>query len=402
MRLLFINTFSEPTFLGGAERTLKNLVDGMSARGHEVHVVSLQSDVGVRGQTTPDHTARYPVRNVFTPDGTRAHALVTKLLWHGIDIYNPIAARDLQREIAAFNPDIISCHNLSGWSMSAWDVASRNDVPVVQVLHDYYLMCVSGTRSKGGNACKKTCARCKVFRFRHRQKSAAAAAVVGISDHILSQFLDAGFFANAIARRIYNVERPLKVNLECLVYPEKPVFGFIGRISPHKGIETLLRAFRDAALPDGARLLVAGEGEPGYVAGLRRAYEFDDIQFLGHQPAETFFPRLSWSIVPSLSDEPLGRVVFESHGYGIPVIASRRGGIPEMIEHGRNGYLFEAGDEVALRELLELVSTGTHAATRREISNHAALFFDTERFLTEYEEVYRSLCDKTAQGGTYL
>lgn len=396
MRLLFVNTFSDPTFIGGAELTLKILVEGIRLRGHDVRVISLRSDVGICGGAPPNHTSRYPARNIFTPDGTRKRGRTAKIIWHGIDIYNPIAARDLQREISAFCPDVVSCHNLSGWSIATWDAAARNGIPFVQVLHDFYLMCISGTRSKGGVACEATCPRCRVFRFPHRRKSAAAAAVVGISNHILDQFLDAGYFDGAMARRIYNVEPPLTLNLPSLSYPKRPVFGFIGRIAPHKGIQTLLRAFRDAKLPVGAILFIAGEGEPTYVGDLKKDYESDNIRFLGRQRPEVFFPRLSWSVVPSVSAEPLGRVVFESHGYGVPVLGSRRGGIPEMIEEGHNGFLFEAGDVAGLRTLLERVAVGNHVATRADIAKTAAQFFDTDRFLDEYENVYRSLCRGTS------
>lgn len=400
MRILFTNTFSDPIILGGAERTLSIIVEGMRGRGHEVRVVSLQSDIEIDIQEWPDHTSRYPTRNLFTPDGRIARRMPEKLIWHGFDLYNPIAARDLDKEIRSFKPDVVSFHNLSGWSISAWDVARHHDIPIVQVLHDYYLMCVSGMRAKQGVSCEKTCGRCKLFRFFHKRKSSMVQAVVGISDHILDEFLDAGYFSGAQARRIYNVATPISLDVTQLEFPKVPVFGFIGRIAPHKGIETLLRAFATASMPEGSVLLIAGDGEPDYLDYLKTRYQSEAVRFLGRQKPESFFPLLSWSVVPSISDEPLGRVVFESQGYGVPVLGSRRGGIPEMIVEGLNGYLFEAGNVSELRLLIERVCVNKTENNRLEIIKSADSFFDIERFVSEYDGFYKSLIPRTVSFGS--
>lgn len=402
MRILFVNTFSDPIILGGAERTLSIIVEGMRERGHEVRVVSLQSDIATEAVEWPDHTTRYPVRNLFVPDGRSARRLPEKLLWHGLDLYNPIAARDLEKEIKDFRPDVASFHNLSGWSISAWDVARHHDIPIVQVLHDYYLMCVSSMRAKQGVSCEAACGRCKLFRFLHRQRSGAVRAVVGISDHILKQFLDAGYFPGAHARRIYNVATPIGFDVAKMEFPRTLVFGFIGRIAPHKGIETLLRAFGTASLPEGSTLLIAGDGEPDYVAHLKSQYQSEAVNFLGQQNPDNFFPRLSWCVVPSVSDEPLGRVVFESHAYGVPVLGSRRGGIPEMITRGLNGYLFEAGNYSELRGLLERVSSKVDRLCRVNIRKSSEHFFDSARFLDSYEDIYSLTKSNIKMGASTL
>lgn len=391
MRILFINTFYEPIELGGAERTLRLVVEGMLSRGHEVHVVSLSSDLLSNGASPASYTSNFPVRNIYTPNGKTAQTFRKKMVWHGLDLYNPVAARDLAGVFRHFKPDVVSCHNLSGWSIAAWDVARRYDVPIVQVLHDYYLMCISSMRARGGLSCVATCAKCKAFRLPHKWKSKSVSAVVGISDHILSQFLDDGFFSAATPNRIYNVGTARQNAIIPSEYPKNLVFGFIGRLAPHKGIETALNAFHRAKLPDGSIFLIAGEGETGYVADLRHRFECTSVRFLGRQEPSDFFPRLSWTIVPSISDEPLGRVVFESHGYGVPVLGSRRGGIPEMIADGQTGFLFEAGNVNQLSTLMQSVSKGTEIKSRNEIISNAAPFFDTDRFLVQYEAVYRSV-----------
>ena len=73
----------------------------------------------------------------------------------------------------------------------------------------------------------------------------------------------------------------------------------------------------------------------------RQAYNNSKIEYKGFIKPEEFYPQIDVLIVPSIWNEPLGRVVFEAYSYGIPVIASKRGGITEIVKEGETGYLFE-------------------------------------------------------------
>lgn len=391
MRILYVSSFAYPTVVGGAEHTLHQLVSGMAARGHDVQVAALQSDKVQPLGPAPDYLRVFPVRNRYAPDGAEAHGGMDKLRWHLRDIYNPAAAADVASVVEAFRPDVISAHNLAGWSVAVWDAAARAGVPLVQVLHDFYLMCVAGSRSRDGQPCGVRCTRCRLFRGLHRLRSggrAGPAAVVGISDHMLSVARAEGYFPGTPMHRIYNVETPLGLAPDQLPEPEGTIFGFVGRIAPHKGIETLLDAIDGADLPPDFELRIVGEGQPDYVARLQQRAAHLPVRFLGRQIQAVAFPQFRWTVVPSLSDEPLGRVVFESQGFGVPVIGSRRGGIPEMIREGQTGHLFEAGNVPELRRLIEACARAPRPAPRAEIAAQVATFFDTDRFLTQYEAAY--------------
>jgi glycosyltransferase involved in cell wall biosynthesis len=145
---------------------------------------------------------------------------------------------------------------------------------------------------------------------------------------------------------------------------------FVGRITPHKGIDRLL-----AALPTSARLTVVGSighdprlperDYPGLVRHLARQH---DVRFLGSVP-DAELPRLYRSaavlVLPSVDrtcygrpvrvSELLGLVAIEAMASGTPVIASRIGGLPEVVEDGRTGFLVPPGDTAALRDRLERV-----------------------------------------------
>lgn len=133
---------------------------------------------------------------------------------------------------------------------------------------------------------------------------------------------------------------------------------FIGRLSPEKGIELLIKSFAAiASIQPELTLELIGDG-PLYsklrvmtdVAGIR-----DRVIFSGYVPWDKVFLQLSKScmmVLPSYS-EGLGLVLLEAMSQSVPVIASRVGGIPEIVEDGQNGLLFEAGDEQGLTKCLQ-------------------------------------------------
>ena len=133
---------------------------------------------------------------------------------------------------------------------------------------------------------------------------------------------------------------------------------FVGRTVPRKGIHCLLEAMDvvRCSLPD-VRLLVVGSPFFGavltdpFLRGLKtRASQMGDaVVFTGYvHPSRTpcMFAAADVTVVPSLFPDPFPKVVLESMAAGVPVIGSRRGGIPEMIDHGVNGVLVDNPEDV--------------------------------------------------------
>jgi glycosyltransferase involved in cell wall biosynthesis len=131
-------------------------------------------------------------------------------------------------------------------------------------------------------------------------------------------------------------------------------FGFIGTIAPHKGVHVLVDAMR--RLPKGAaRLLVFGSdgSHQEYGRMLRDLAEGHDIEFCGPVDRSRIaqaFGRIDCLVMPSLWLENSPVVIQEAFAAGVPVIASGQGGMAELIDDGRSGRLFPAGDTAALAE----------------------------------------------------
>ena len=143
-----------------------------------------------------------------------------------------------------------------------------------------------------------------------------------------------------------------------------PRFVYLGRLSREKGVATLLRAFaRTRASFPTAELRLVGDGEDR--ATLERLASSlrlgTAVAFRGRLPAAEIEAELApaWaSTAPSLYAEPLGLVAVEAIVHGVPVVASRIGGLAEMVEDGRTGLLFPNGDEDALAACLERIAAG--------------------------------------------
>jgi glycosyltransferase involved in cell wall biosynthesis len=215
--------------------------------------------------------------------------------------------------------------------------------------------------------------------------------VVGISDYILTKHINNGLFVATQHAVVHNAFMNAQVfRTSSRLEPLR--FGYIGRLDPTKGIELLLRTFAD--LPDAdVVLVVAGTGKPMYVEMLKKKYGGARCLFLGYVALEEFYATVDITVVPSLWHEPLGRVVFESYAFGSPVIGSNRGGIPEIIEDGVTGFLFDPDNSTSLiATLRKFVDDRGLVSVMRENCLERATQFLPEQLRDDYLHIYGVVC----------
>lgn len=175
--------------------------------------------------------------------------------------------------------------------------------------------------------------------------------------------------------------------------------GTAGRLVPQKGMDIFIRAAAGAAsrFPD-ARFFIAGEG-PERVALERLRDELgmkERLFFLGHVPEmQPFYSALDLFVLASRS-EGLSFTLLEAAAAGLPVIAAASGGIPEIIENGRNGLLFPVEDAPSLaRAMLWLLGQPERREKLGcEASRDICRRFTEEKMLNETEEVYEKLAGR--------
>lgn len=401
MKILMASTNFQAPVIGGGQVVLKTLAESLVARGHEVSVAAIAHDrpeVRKVGAITVHYL---PARNLYRPmDAVKAKA-PARLAWHGLDMYNPFTARDFKRVCDREKPDVIHSHVLSGFSVSAWRVAGSLGLPIVHSLHDQYLQCPRSTMFRDGRNCMAQCWSCRGMRIFHRFASSSLSGVVGVSRFILDRHLERGYFRDVTIRRvIHNVCDTAELGTETAAVRElaDPLrIGFIGRIDPTKGVQRLLDAFTAADLPH-AELWIAGSGNADYEQPLRVRHASERVRFLGRVAPRDFYPHVDIVVVPSLWHEPFGMVVAEALAFGKPVIGSRRGGIPEMIRAGENGFLFEPDrPEELVAALQQLASDATLRARLSEAARASARpFMDRDRWSAQYLALYQRIAHRRA------
>lgn len=404
MKIVFANCFYWPDLAGGAERSVKRLADLHVKAGHEVSVLTthqgsnIKEDCvdGVKVFRLPPHNL-YWARQADQPVGWK------RMLWHGLDSFNIQSYFAIRKLLTHIQPDIVSSQNLPGLSVSTWSAAKSLDIPVVQVLRDYYTLCPRSTMYKDGQNCATPCGACRAFRLPHRRLSNQLDAVVGCSKAVLDRHLDLGLYLQTpIKKVIYNAENILVNAPRRLRRPEDTfTFGYIGALTEVKGIHDMLRAFLQARklalIP--LRMVLAGTGPDSFVKRLKDDFADSSIEFLGQAEPKALFSQSDATIVASVWNDPLPATAFQALAHGVPVIGARRGGIPEMVTHDHNGLLYapERANELQSVMLRMVNEPGLHARLASNAQASATHFLSEDRLFSEYMSVYTQIMDRRFQ-----
>jgi glycosyltransferase involved in cell wall biosynthesis len=366
------------------------LARGLGARGHTVRVIAVADQAST--------TARdgYELRTVPPPnvywDNRKPRSVAAKLAWHALENGNPRAFSMMQREIKDFRPDIMTTVSIENVNVASWLAAHRERVPVAHVLHSYFLLCWRGSLFRDERNCARRCASCLVFSTGKKILSQFVDGVTAESQAALERHLNAGFFKNSMTQVIPGPIESLPKRVVAPSTNAAPLrIGFIGAHTPNKGIETLARAAQLLPSDANVQFLVAGAGESAYTANLRNMFPERITRFVGWVQPQSYFEQIDVNVVPSLWDEPFGRVSVEAQSYGVPVLVARSGGLPANILEGETGFSFDPGDADALsnhiktlladRKLLQRMG----ARAREQAARYSLAYIAEEfsRFLTQ-------------------
>jgi glycosyltransferase involved in cell wall biosynthesis len=378
MRIAIVNSHYYPDEHGGAERSLRFLAEAAVARGH-VCTVFTTGETRESTEINGVGVERFALRR--RPETSAAAR--AKLMWHLRDTYSSAGAVKMANAIRAFKPDVAHTNNLSGISVALWGCLKRSGIPIAHTLRDYYLMCPNTAQFRHGQSCANRCAPCRMMGVPRLAATRHVQTVIGNSHFVLDSHLRLGAFADANREVIYNGYEPtIPVIARDAVPCDRPLtMGFIGRLAPTKGVEMLIDAFGRAAgsLSRPTRLRIAGTGDSEYVGHLRDRSCGLNVEFPGKVSPAAFYESIDVTIVPSLWHEPLARVIFESFAHGVPVIASSRGGSPELVVPGRTGWLFDPDEPTALERA---IAAATHELEQEAgAALSASCLTESQRFL---------------------
>lgn len=326
-------------------------------------------------------------------------------------IWSPEGRRMAMAAIDRARPDIVHVHNTFPLlSPAVYGAARARGIPVVQTLHNYRLLCPNGLLLRDGRPCELCVGRVVkwpgVAHACYRDSRAASAAVAAMTGvhQLLGTWrsaVDRFLALTPFAARLFVAGGLPPERLE-ICPPAVPDPGpaaaagasrsgglFVGRLSPEKGIETLLSAWSGVPYP----LDVIGDGP--LQDSLRRQAP-PNVRFLGHLPPEAVSAAMSRAallLFPSLCHENFPLAVAEASAHGLPALASAGGAVGDMIEDGVTGVLATAGDPGAWqRQAGELLACPDRlrriglAARAAFMANHAP-----ERAVARRLEIYRGL-----------
>lgn len=393
---------------GGLERVMFDEIALLEAAGHEVVHFSTSHPLNT---TSPWADAFAPYLEIGAggqmgaSDKARAVARMFR---------NRPAARAFGQLLDATRPDVVHVHGIHRQlSPSILLAAARRSVPVVHTLHDYHLVCPADVMLRGGTTTciPRACGTLNcvpAIRNRCTRGSLAASAIAATElsfqritrayERSVTRFISPSRFVRELMVEGGWTRTPIDVLAPGVPAPERvdrtpgEYLLYAGRLSPEKGLSVFLESARAV----GAPVVVAGDGPLG--DQLRRDYP--EVRFVGHvdrDEVSRLLGNAAASVVPSISLEntPLG--VLEAMASGVVVVASRVGGVPELLDDGVEGLLVPPGDAHALSASLQRIlgdralATSMGEAGRTRIERD----FTPQRHLAGLLEIYAR-----ATGGT--
>ena len=348
MRVLTVGNMYPPHHYGGYELVWRSAVDHLRSRGHDVEVLTTDTDTGA-AEPDPPHVHR-DLR--WHLEGTEFRELSLR----ETVALNRHNHRALGRRLDALDPDVVAWWSMGGLTLTLIEAVRRRDIPAVAFVHDEWLdygrffdpwlRAVTGPR------------RGRIAPLAERLTGipasvdfAGAAEYVFVSEWIRehARRLGLGLERTRVAHSgidpAYLDPAPPR--------PWRWALLYVGRLDPRKGVDTAIEALRH--LPPDARLRVIGgwdEDERARLEDLaRRAGVAERVLFagqLGRDELLAAYEDCDAVVFPVRWNEPWGLVPLEAMAKGRPVVATGRGGSGEYVRDGENCLLFEAGDPAGL------------------------------------------------------
>lgn len=389
MRILLVNDYG--TVAGGAEVIVYSLRDALRARGHHVRVFASSAAAG-NEPSQADHLGYGTIGSWRTV----------------LQSANPAAALSLRRVVARFAPDVVHV-NLYLTQLSPLILLALGDVPVIYYAMWNRAICPAGNRwLPDGGICSArpgiACLRAGCLPIHDWLPLRAQLA----ADRILApRFTHVVGISHAVASRLAEFGPP-HLRTATVIYPgtalveprdappSTPSVVVAGRLVPEKGIDILVQAFARLA-PHHAQssLVVIGDGpERAHLICLaQRLGVGERVSFTGKLSPEAtlaILRRARAVCVPSLWEEPFGMVAAEAQMHGVAVVASRCGGLAEIVADGETGYLVPPGDPESLAARLDLLLSDRAHAHALGVRGHAraAMKFELHGFASRMESLY--------------
>lgn len=362
MKILMVNKFLYPN--GGSETYIFKLGEELQRQGHEVQYFGMEHE----GRIVGNHAEAYTSNMDFHT------GKLQKLLYPFRIIYSKEAYRKMQTVLHDFEPDVVHLNNINFQltpsvieAVRDWEKKNGKRVRIVFTAHDYQWVCpnhmmmvpASGERCSRclsqheGNCTRYRCIHnsfVKSFlgtieaKFYDWKKTYSKVDVIICPSYFMEKQLGTSPLLKQKLVTMHNF-----IDAEVLEHKEKKDYVlYFGRYTKEKGVLTLLQAARD--LPE-TPFVFAGDGECR--EQVERCLNVKNMGFLQGEELQNVIAEARFCVIPSEWYENCPFSVMEAISYGTPVIGSNLGGIPELVQDGNTGELFEAGNVQMLEDKIK-------------------------------------------------
>lgn len=371
MNILIISQIFAPQKEGGAELVAKRTAEHLS-KNHTVRVLSLALiSAQDKLEKQLPYVERLPYHGAYLPGIGKKTKLniLQKLRWHYHNAFGGVKEKDLARSIDTFGPDIIYMHNATAFQPQIGRLAERLQIPIVHHMHDYNYLCPRIAMFKKNKNCTQQCHDCKFLTKAWKDASRNSVTdVIAVSAFVRDRLRASGLMSHARWHVLHNVEDAQNLSaFESKTAPKHQgfVFGYLGELSPEKGVGQLIEAF--SQIPKGTALLViGGRGDDAYVEALRKKTRGLNVKWLGYVDPNEVYAQSNAIIVPSLWHEPQALVVTEAVSRELIVIGSDTGGTTEILEQYHKGILYDPTSPANLTSAMLEVLKGNEPHKNRK------------------------------------
>jgi len=405
MKVLIVNKFLYPN--GGSETYIFEIGKQLQKMGHEVQYFGMEHEGRIVSNRVNSYTSNMDFHG----------SKLSKLLYPFKIIYSTEAKKKIRAVLNDFNPDVVHLNNINFqitpsilYEIEKYEKDTKNRVKIVATAHDYQWVCPNHmlyiphneeicercTGGKFGNCAKYRCihnSRVKSILgsiesyYYHIRKTYGLIDVIICPSAFLQRQLakDETMKDKLIAR--HNFVTISKDELDSLKCEKKDYVLYFGRYAKEKGMETLLKVCEQ--LPD-IPFVFAGSGPLEELVNQNKNVK--NVGFQKGKDLQELIQKARFSIYPSEWYENCPFSIMESQMYGTPVIGADIGGIPELIQEGINGELFESGNVDALKEKIQTLWQNREAQQRYSV-NCRKIQYDTVEEYCDYllREIYADI-----------
>jgi glycosyltransferase involved in cell wall biosynthesis len=366
LKVLLINNYHYRR--GGADTIYFNTIELLRSNGHQVQSYSLSHP-----DNLPDKNSGFFAKYHNMPE----KSFFSRVFNLNKYFYSNEAKKGLKLLLKQFSPDVVHAHLLyGGLSSSVLSVLKYRDIPVVYSAHDYRLVCPNQSFLING---VKICEDCKgrkyfnAFKNKCNRGNRFFSLVIGLESYFRDIFFPIEkYISKIIVLCQFGLEKHKEFrpdlshkltqlfnyapNIDNIVPLQKKgeYFLFFGRLSSEKGLLTLIEAWRN--VPIDCKLKIVGTGPlESRLLQIANDYKLNNVELMGYRQGDDLVHLIrnaSFILVPSEWYENNPMTVIEAFSHGKPAIGSNIGGIPELIENEKTGFLFQAGN---IKELTDCI-----------------------------------------------